>query len=121
MNRAFIETQIFMDEWRAAGLVDSDLRELQRRLLAEPDAGDVISGACGIRKIRVKALNRGKRGGGRVIYKDYPKYQYLVLFFMYRKADKVDLTIGEKKEICSALKRLEGTIERLASARRTKQ
>ena len=31
-----------MEEWRAAGLVDNDLRELQQQLLAEPDAGDVI-------------------------------------------------------------------------------
>ena len=118
MRRAFVETQVFIEGWRASSLTDDDLRDLQQRLLENPDIGDVIPRACGIRKLRVKAANRGKRGGGRVIYKDYPKHQYLVLFYMYQKADKTDLSADEKKAICAALKRLESVIEGLASGRR---
>ena len=121
MRRSFIETQIFVEEWQAAGLTDEDLRGLQRELLLDSDVGTVITGACGIRKVRIKGVNKGKRGGGRVIYKDYPKFQYLVLFYMYRKADKVDLTTDEKKAICVALKRLESISHGLYQGRGSKR
>jgi hypothetical protein len=36
--------------------------------MAEPEAGDVIPGSGGCRKLRWAASGRGKRGGARVIY-----------------------------------------------------
>lgn len=59
----------------------------------------------------------GKRGGGRVIYKDYPDYGYLILFYLYRKSDQADLSAGEKKAICAALKELEVVIKKLSGQR----
>jgi len=44
------------------------LRGLQNFLLATPDAGDIISGGSGLRKLRWTVKGRGKRGGARVIY-----------------------------------------------------
>ena len=37
-------------------------------IAANPEAGDVIPGADGARKVRWAASGRGKRGGARVIY-----------------------------------------------------
>ena len=49
-------------------LSDDEYRELQKALIANPDAGDVIAGSGGLRKWRWRAAGRGKRGGYRVIY-----------------------------------------------------
>ena len=43
-------------------------RLLQLRLVAEPDAGDLIRGTGGSRMIRWEGAGRGKRGGVRVIW-----------------------------------------------------
>ena len=53
----------FAAEWWS----DEDLRRLQNALLTQPDAGDLIRGGAGLRKLRWSAQGRGKRGGARVI------------------------------------------------------
>jgi hypothetical protein len=63
----FIETAVFTR--RIAELLDEDdYFELQTTLLIDPEAGDLIPGTGGIRKIRIAANGHGKRGGARVIY-----------------------------------------------------
>jgi hypothetical protein len=37
-------------------------------LIDRPDAGDVITGSGGVRKLRWAAKGKGKRGGARIIY-----------------------------------------------------
>ena len=47
---------------------DDEYRGLQEALIKNPEAGAVIVGSGGIRKLRWAAPGRGKRGGYRVIY-----------------------------------------------------
>ena len=64
---SFIETRLFtrlVSEY----LSDDEYRELQKALIADPEAGDVVPGSGGVRKLRWRAAGRGKRGGYRVIY-----------------------------------------------------
>jgi len=49
-------------------MTDEEYRELQLYLVEDPEAGAVIPGSGGVRKLRWRALGRGKRGGYRVIY-----------------------------------------------------
>ena len=63
----FVETRLF------TGLVsqylsDEEYADLQRALIADPEAGDVIRGTGGVRKVRWGVAGRGKRGGIRIIY-----------------------------------------------------
>ena len=61
------ETSIFTKQVQK--LLDREsYRLLQLRLVAEPDAGDLIRGTGGLRKIRWEGEGKGKRGGVRVIY-----------------------------------------------------
>lgn len=63
----FIESPLFtrqVDQY----LDDDDYRGLQVHLNRHPEAGDVIPGSGGVRKLRWQARGRGKRGGLRVIY-----------------------------------------------------
>ena len=63
----FVELTPFVD-FRTEYWTDDDLRALQNFLLLSPNAGDLIRGSSGLRKIRWSAQGRGKRGGARVIY-----------------------------------------------------
>lgn len=49
-------------------LTDDEYAGLQWALASHPDAGDMIPGSGGLRKLRWNAQGRGKRGGLRVIY-----------------------------------------------------
>jgi|SRR5678816_1039837 hypothetical protein len=65
--QTFVETKLFsklVQEY----LTDDEYAELQHALIAHPQAGDVIPGSGGVRKLRWKMAGRGKRGGLRVIY-----------------------------------------------------
>ena len=47
---------------------DDAFLELQLHLASQPDAGAVIPGTGGCRKLRWAARGKGRRGGSRVIY-----------------------------------------------------
>jgi mRNA-degrading endonuclease RelE of RelBE toxin-antitoxin system len=64
---SFIETSLFsrlVQEY----LTDEEYRKLQSELIQNPEAGAVVRGSGGVRKLRWAAPGRGKRGGYRVIY-----------------------------------------------------
>lgn len=97
MKRIFIHLVPFERRWRAYGLLDEDLRLLQLFLLLNPAAGDVIQGTNGIRKVRWAEGGKGKRGGLRVFFIDFPAYERTYLITLIRKADVDDLTISERQ------------------------
>lgn len=47
---------------------DSEREDFAVFIAAPPDAGDVVSGSGGVRKVRWGAQGRGKRGSVQVIY-----------------------------------------------------
>jgi hypothetical protein len=49
-------------------LSDDEYAALQQSLIVNREAGDVIPGSGGVRKLRWGVAGRGKRGGIRVIY-----------------------------------------------------
>jgi len=62
-----IETPIFTRRTQSI-LEDDEYRLLQAQLIQKPDAGKIIPGSGGLRKLRWSASGHGKRGGIRVIY-----------------------------------------------------
>jgi mRNA-degrading endonuclease RelE of RelBE toxin-antitoxin system len=64
---SFIETQLFTRLVQKY-LTDEQYGELQKELMARPEAGAVVPGSGGVRKLRWAAPGRGKRGGYRIIY-----------------------------------------------------
>jgi len=63
----FIELPTFASV-RDKYLDDEEFADLQTFLIEQPEAGDVIPGSGGCRKLRWSTAGRGKRGGIRVIY-----------------------------------------------------
>jgi hypothetical protein len=66
---------------------------------ADPQCGVVIPGTGGVRKVRVAASGRGKRGGARVIYlfggDDVPVF----LLAVFAKNEKSDLSPAERNSL----------------------
>jgi hypothetical protein len=68
----FIESAVF-ERLCALYLDDDEYGELQQFMMETPEAGQVVPGSGGVRKLRWKRKGMGKRGGLRVIY--YVRYQ----------------------------------------------
>lgn len=94
----FIETPVFTGQ--ITGLVtDEQYAEFQSFLAANPEAGDVIQGTGGLRKIRLALEGRGKRGGARVIYYHFVSASQIALLFAYPKNAADDLTAQQKQAL----------------------
>lgn len=99
MTREFIYTKPFLNSWEAMGLSASDLKALEEALLSNPQAGDVIQGTGGARKLRITLEGRGKSGGGCIIYVDIFETEKLYLLFAYPKNVQENLTEEQTKQI----------------------
>jgi hypothetical protein len=63
----FVETPLFT-RLVTTYLSDEEYGKLQEALHDDPEAGEIIPGSGGVRKLRRALPGRGKRGGLRVIY-----------------------------------------------------
>jgi hypothetical protein len=77
-------------------------------LADHPDAGVVIPGAGGARKLGWAAKGRGKRGGTRIIYVYVVIAARVFLIRCYAKNVKSDLSADEKKELRQIVANLKG-------------
>jgi mRNA-degrading endonuclease RelE of RelBE toxin-antitoxin system len=80
----FIETKLFsrlVEEY----LSDDSYRQLQAALASDPEAGPLIPGSGGLRKLRWGISGRGKRGGLRVIYYARIEQDEIWLLTLYAK------------------------------------
>jgi hypothetical protein len=82
-------------------LIDDDYRELQAKVGANPELGDLMPGTGGFRKLRWADTRRGKgrRGGLRIIYYHFKSDRQIWLMTLYDKDKASDLTAKEKKAL----------------------
>ena len=105
MKAIFVELPPFA-RYRQDYLSDDRYREFQEMLLENPEAGDVIEGTGGLRKVRFAdaARGKGKRGGLRVIYYWWQPGSQFWLYTLYNKDELDDLTPAQKKILKDLLK-----------------
>jgi len=95
---SFVETTWFTK--RVAELIgDEEYSKLQWRLIEFPEAGAVIPGSGGIRKIRQSANGKGTRGGSRVVYYFAVSREQILKLDIYAKNEKADLTAEQIREL----------------------
>ena len=87
----FVETSLFSGI-RENYFDDEQFHRLQLFLLDRPDAGNVIQGSGGVRKLRWGLQRTGKRGGARVIYYWMSRDSQILFLTVYTKNEAKDLS-----------------------------
>ncbi|EIH1287972.1 addiction module toxin RelE [Salmonella enterica] len=106
----FVETSVFTRECKSL-LTDDEYKEFQTHLLLDPEAGSIIVGTGGCRKVRwarqgtgkssgIRARQgTGKSSGIRAIYYYYNPAGRLYMLLVYPKSEKDSLTAAEKNQL----------------------
>jgi hypothetical protein len=85
-----------------------DFDNFKEQLAKDPEKGDLIVGAGGIRKIRIKSASSGKSGGFRICYYYLVRDEEIFLILIYSKSSQENLTADQKrllKEIANEIKK----------------
>jgi hypothetical protein len=93
-----VETEEFVGHSKAI-LRETERDALVAHLGANPEAGQLVPGTGGVRKIRWATRGHGKRGGARVIYYYYNRAVPLFLFDIYAKNEKTNLSEADKRNL----------------------
>jgi hypothetical protein len=114
MRLMIVQLGAFSAKWKKLGLDDDDLIALEELLLDDPDAGPIIPGTGGLRKIRFAppSWHSGKRGASRVISAYIAVGEVVYLFTIYAKNEQSDMTAEEKNIFRRVLQRLRERYER---------
>jgi hypothetical protein len=103
MGMIFIEIPEFARKIDALANQE-EIIQLQDELMENPFKGNLIQGAGGARKVRMRVKGSGKSGGARVIYYFYDMRGELWLLDVYVKNEKADLNAFEKKKLYNFIK-----------------
>ena len=102
----FIETPVFT-KLITELLPDDSYRLLQDALAKNPQAGDLIPGGGGIRKLRFALPGKGKRGGARLICYWQTSKDKTYMLLAYAKAKKENLEPAQITILKALVKELE--------------
>ena len=111
----FGELDWFQHNWRDLGLdIEDSLTHLQITIMADPRAGDLVTGTGGLRKLRYVPLGRkeGKSGSLRVCYVYFEKYGWVTLATVYDKGEKDDISAAGRAAIKTIIGRIEESLKR---------
>lgn len=89
-----IETPTFQKQ-AAKVWTEAERLEFITWIATNGQAGDVIPGADGARKVRWSVAGKGKRGGARVIYFNLTADEIVLLVAVYAKSEKENILPGE--------------------------
>lgn len=95
---SFIETKLF-SRLVADYLTDEEYSNLESALIKDPEAGDLIPGSGGVRKIRWRVTGRGKRGGLRVIYYARLRQGQIWMLTLYAKSVTENISANVLRQI----------------------
>jgi len=112
-----VETPDYLSDAKALGLTESERDSIVSWIASNPEAGDLIAGTGGARKVRFAGRGKGKSGGYRVITfysgSDIPVF----LLNVFAKNEKTDLTANER----NTLKRVLSDLAKAYRARSKKR
>jgi len=97
-----VETPVYLRQ--AAEFLDEEEREsIAAHLALNPNAGSVIRGSGGIRKLRWRTASTGKRGGYRLIYFNKLKSGQVWLLTIYSKRQHENISAQDLAKVRKAI------------------
>lgn len=90
MRHEFIESSLFA-KLVYDYLTEDDYTAFQKFLMEQPDAGDVVRGSGGVRKLRWTRASAGKSGGVRVCYYTRNAAGQILLLVIYAKSERASI------------------------------
>ena len=95
---AVVETGAYLV--RASRIMsDAERAHVVDVVAAQPDAGVILGGSKGLRKLRIPLAGRGKSGGGRIIYWYHSPGFPAVLLWVFTKNEAANLTAAQLKRL----------------------
>jgi hypothetical protein len=122
MMQTVIQTPTFLADAKAAGVTDDEMLTIVNTISADPQAGDLIVGTGGARKVRIGGKGRGKSGGYRIITfyaaEDVPVF----LLALVSKGQRANISPAERNELRTILGTLadayrEGVAQKITAIR----
>ena len=86
-------------------LSEDDYTAFQQFLLEQPEAGDVVKGSGGVRKVRWARAGSGKSGGVRVCYYTRNAAGQILLLVIYAKSVRASISGAVLKQLKELLDR----------------
>ncbi len=99
----FIETSIFT-KLIYTYLTDDEYVGLQGFMLKYPEAGKIVPGSGGVRKLRWSIAGKGKRGGVRVIYYFKKHENEIWMLTIYGKSEMENIPAHILRQIAEEVK-----------------
>jgi mRNA-degrading endonuclease RelE of RelBE toxin-antitoxin system len=98
----FIETTAFT-KLLSGYLTDDEYQALQSYLMQKPDAGSIVKGSGGVRKVRWGQDGKGKSGGVRIIYYWKKPDHEVWMLTIYSKTERSTIPGHILKQIAEAI------------------
>jgi hypothetical protein len=98
MHYVFIESGLFT-KMVYDYLSEDDYTAFQQFLLENPEAGDVVKGSGGVRKVRWARGGSGKSGGVRVCYYMRNAAGQILLLVIYAKSVRTSISAAVLKQL----------------------
>lgn len=108
MKRTFVEFSRVREALEAAAVPAEARRQMELAIMR--GEGDTIAGTGGLKKIRCAGSGRGKSGGVRVVFADYPEAGWTLLLAAYPKNVQANLTPSERAAMRQAKQTLDARI-----------
>ena len=97
IGKMFFSSLEFDRQWERMGLDDEDRRRLENEIVNNPQAGSVVRGTGGLRKMRFAFEGKGKSGSARTLYVDFVIFERVYLITAYPKSQKEDISQLERE------------------------
>ena len=114
MRLAFLQVQGFVADWRRLKLTDEDLQALEALIENRPEAGVVMQGTGGLRKIRFAppSWHTGKSGAARVCYIYVVRAEACAFVAIFSKNRKSNLNASDRAELAKVVGAIRRSLER---------
>jgi hypothetical protein len=101
-----VETPTYLAAADKAGMNENDRRRAVDIVAANPQAGDLISGGGGVRKVRVPREGVGKSGGYRVLTYYMTDDAPVFLISVLNKSKQANLSASQKDAVKAVAKEI---------------